>query len=141
MTRLLLVAVLALQIPVHAEQRVIVFTGRPFFKISEGGNNRTPEQLDLARAVSLECVISRIGEEYYWASREDTPLSRVESGAFITFVASNGAGYVRVIDRDWNGAASMMSETEALLELDPRWAPVRDHPRFEALLVKYGQAG
>ncbi len=28
----------------------------------------------------------------------------------------------------------------ALLELDPRWAPVRDHPRFEALLERYGRA-
>jgi TolB-like protein/DNA-binding winged helix-turn-helix (wHTH) protein/Tfp pilus assembly protein PilF len=29
----------------------------------------------------------------------------------------------------------------SLLELDPRWAPVRDHPRFKALKEKYGQAG
>lgn len=28
----------------------------------------------------------------------------------------------------------------ALLELDPRWAPVRDHPRFKALQEKYGHA-
>jgi len=26
-----------------------------------------------------------------------------------------------------------------LLKLDPRWDPLRDHPRFQALLEKYGQ--
>ena len=26
-----------------------------------------------------------------------------------------------------------------LLSLDPRWDPLRDHPRFQALLEKYGQ--
>ena len=25
------------------------------------------------------------------------------------------------------------------LRLDPRWDPLRDHPRFQALLEKYGQ--
>ena len=28
-----------------------------------------------------------------------------------------------------------------LLRLDPRWDPLRDHPRFQALLEKYGQEG
>jgi hypothetical protein len=28
----------------------------------------------------------------------------------------------------------------ASLELDPRWVPLRDHPRFEAVLEKYRQA-
>jgi serine/threonine-protein kinase len=27
------------------------------------------------------------------------------------------------------------------LRLDPRWDPIRDHPRFKALLAEYGAAG
>jgi hypothetical protein len=25
-----------------------------------------------------------------------------------------------------------------MMRLDPRWDPIRDHPRFKALLAKYG---
>lgn len=50
-------------------QATTVFAGIPAIKISEGGVERLKENLDRANAVNLECVISRIGEEYYWASR------------------------------------------------------------------------
>ncbi|MEK6263144.1 MAG: hypothetical protein AABP62_31590 [Planctomycetota bacterium] len=46
-------------------------------------------------ATNLECVISEIDGKFYWASRENVLMRRVESGAFITYVAANAAGYVR----------------------------------------------
>lgn len=49
---------------------------------------------------------------YFWASRENKPLSRVESGAFITFQALNASGYIRVTKSEMKQAASLMSETE-----------------------------
>src|SRR5262245_17350453 len=96
-----------------AMQVTTVFKGIPSIKISEGGNERKPEAIPRDRAVNLECVISRIGEDYYWASRENVPMVRIESGAFITFVAVNGSGYVRMIDPDMKKAAALMGETEA----------------------------
>jgi hypothetical protein len=95
-----------------AQAPTTVFRGRPAVKISEGGVERTPEQVPRERAVNLECVISRIGNSYYWASRENVQMSRTDGGAFTTYVAVNGAGYVRVLNPEAKAAASAMSGTE-----------------------------
>lgn len=94
-------------------QVVTVLKGVPSVKISEGGTERQPELLTRETAVNLECVISRIGDDYYWASRENTEMVRLEGGAFITYLAVNGSGYVRVIAPDMKQAAALMSETAA----------------------------
>ena len=91
---------------------VTIFKGRPSVKISEGGIDRTPEQVARDRAINLECVISQIGSSYYWASRENLQLSRIDSGGFVTYVATNGAGYVRVVKPEAKAAAALMSGTE-----------------------------
>jgi hypothetical protein len=39
-------------------------------------------------------------------------MVRVEAGAFITFIAANGAGYVRIVKPSMKTDASLMSETE-----------------------------
>lgn len=39
-------------------------------------------------------------------------MLRKESGAFITFVAVDGSGYVRIISPEMKDAASLMAETE-----------------------------
>jgi len=90
-----------------------VFAGRPAVKISEGGIERLAEDLPRERAVNLECVISKIGENYYWASRENTALVQVDAGAFVTFVAANGSGYVRVVKPGMKSAAALLGGTEA----------------------------
>ena len=95
-----------------AQAPTTVFRGRPAVKISEGGVERTPEQVPRERAVNLECVISRIGNSYYWASRENLQLSRIDGGAFSTYVAVNGAGYVRILNPEAKAAASAMSDAE-----------------------------
>ena len=95
-----------------AQTPTTVFKGRPSLKISEGGIERTPEQVPRDRAINLECVISQIGTSYYWASRENVPMARVDSGAFLTYVAANGAGYVRVAKPEAKAAAALMSGTE-----------------------------
>ena len=108
--------VLALWVCVVSDARaqaVTVFKGIPTVKISEGGIERLPESLPRERAVNSACVVSRIGDDYYWASRENKRMVRVESGAFITYVAINGAGYVRVIQPSMKQLAALMGETEA----------------------------
>jgi hypothetical protein len=88
------------------------FKGKPILKISEGGLNRITDELEPGKAADLLCVISKIGEEYYWASRENTPMRRTESGAFITYFATNGIGYVRVVNPKMKASASLMDQTE-----------------------------
>jgi hypothetical protein len=89
-----------------------VFRGRPVLKISEGGVERLPERISADKGVNLECVVSRIGDSYYWASRDNVGLQRSESGAFVTYTALNGAGYIRMINAESKAAASLMSPTE-----------------------------
>ena len=89
-----------------------VFIGFPKKKVSEGGLDRVEENLTREKAANLRSVISRIGDRYYWASRENVQMVKIESGAFITFLAVNGAGYVRVIKPEFKQIASRMSKTE-----------------------------
>ena len=99
--------------PNHSQTAETVFIGFPEIKVSEGGLNRTPAKLIGKDAANLRCIISRIGDEYYWASRENVRLVKIDGGgAFTTFLATNGAGYVRIIKPHFKEAASLMSETE-----------------------------
>jgi hypothetical protein len=95
-----------------AQSAATVFKGRPSVKISKGGVERMPEQLPRERAIKLECVIRRIGDKYYWASRENVEMVKLESGAFVTYIALNGSGYVRTISQESKNVASLSSTTE-----------------------------
>lgn len=97
---------------VHAQSRT-VFSGVPVVKVSEGGVERLPEVLPRDKAVDVACAITEIGGKYYWATRENKEMVRRTSGAFITYIAVDGSGYVRVVDPSAKAAASLMSPTEA----------------------------
>jgi hypothetical protein len=101
--------------PLYPQSVVTEFAGVPSMKISEGGIERVPATMTRQEAANLHCIISRIGEDYFWASRENKPMVRLDTGgSFITFVAIDGAGYVRVTKpEDKKIAALLLSETEA----------------------------
>lgn len=90
-----------------------VFRGLPAFKISEGGVERIPEALTRQTAANLIVVISKIGNDYLWASRENVPLIEIDSIAYTTFVAVNGSGYVRVLKPERKRAAGVLGGPEA----------------------------
>lgn len=96
----------------HAQSRT-VFNGVPAIKISEGGLERLPEALPTEKATNLRCVISEIGGKYYWATRENKELTRRSAGAFITYSAVDGSGYIRVIDPAYKAAVALASPTES----------------------------
>jgi len=81
-------------------------------KISEGGIERIPEKLQPKDAGNLKCIISEINGKYYWASRENKSLNRNESGAYITFFALDGSGYIRIIKSNFKDAVSILGNTE-----------------------------
>ena len=90
-----------------------MFTGLPAQKVSESGLDRRVDSVVRDAAVNLRCVVSEIGGKFYWASRDNKELVRLRSGAFTTFVAVDGSGYVRIIDPAQKAAVSLMSATEA----------------------------
>ena len=105
----------ALPFPSFGQSRT-VFTGVPNVKISEGGSGRLVEAVPRSQAANLQCVISEIGGKYYWATRGNKELSRNVGGAFITYIAVDGSGYVRIIDPQRKSIPSSMSETEATFD-------------------------
>ena len=98
--------------PLSAQAAETVFSGRPTLQVLETAVNRESKRLNDVEADGYQAVMSKIGDRYYWASRENRALVRLESGAFITYLAIDGSGYVRVIDPRFKAAASLMSETE-----------------------------
>jgi hypothetical protein len=95
-----------------APQATTAFKGLPVVKISEGGIERIPAVVPHDQAANLECVISKISDDYYWASRENKLMVRIDGAAFITYVAIDGAGYVRVVAPGMKSSVSLMGETE-----------------------------
>ena len=87
---------LTIAAPIFAKD-MIIFTGVPEIKISEGGINRVPENLSKDNALKFKCTVTKIDDKYYWTSRENVELKPIASGTFITYWAVNGSGYVRVI--------------------------------------------
>lgn len=93
---LLTLLFLAIAVPLFAKE-LVVFTGVPEIKISEGGINRVPENLTKDKAIKVKCTITKNDDKYYWTSRENVELVSISSGAFITFWAVNSSGYVRIV--------------------------------------------
>ena len=98
---------------VHAQEvEEIVFSGIPALKISEGGVNRVVENIKTNQVSGLKCIITKIGEKYFWTTRNNVEMIPVKSGIFLTLVAVSGAGYVRIILPEHKGASALMDETE-----------------------------
>ena len=97
-----------------AQSAVTILSGEPtIIKISEGGTERVAEPIGLSQGRALRCVISQVGSFYYWASRNNLQLARIDGPVFVTYVAMNGSGYIRVLKPDARAAAALISPTEA----------------------------
>ena len=104
MKKAILASIIFLIIAVSAfAEQSIVFTGVPEIKISEGGVRRVPETLTKDKAIKFKCTITKADDKYYWASRENVELAPIASGAFITYWAINGSGYVRLVRPEMKG--------------------------------------
>jgi hypothetical protein len=86
---------LAAALDASAQART-VFAGIPSVKVTESGTQRAVENIPREKAANLSIVISEIGGKYYWATRDNRELARSVSGAFTTYTAVDGVGYVRV---------------------------------------------
>ena len=100
---------------VQAEEDEILFVGYPVVKISEGGVDRVVQKMKGAESEEVKCVIVRSEKDktYYWLSREKTELTPVVSGGFVTFIAKNGSGYIRVTSLEHADGVKLMGETES----------------------------
>jgi hypothetical protein len=97
---------------VAAQAQSTIFTGLPTLKITEGGVERSADKLDRATASSLFCVINEKDGKFYWETRGNKPLLKIDSNAFVIYVAVDGSGYVRVLKPEFKKAAASISATE-----------------------------
>ena len=79
----------------------IVFSGTPKMKVSTDGTQASTEKISGKKASEFRCTISKIGDKYYWTTRENLEMIPSASGIYITFMASNGAGYVKIVNPEF----------------------------------------
>ena len=84
--------------PFFANAQQLEFQGYPVEKVSTDGKKTDRKELTKIESKEYIVTITKNGETYSWASRGNTPLIKIQSGVFITYLATNGAGYIRVID-------------------------------------------
>jgi len=110
---LIMMVILPMVVPgsTYAQSKT-VFSGVPLVKISEGGISRVPEELPREISVNLGCLISELEGRYYWATRNNKELIRHDSDNFLTFVAIDGSGYVRIIKKEKKRLVSSFDITE-----------------------------
>ena len=87
---------------VFSQEEVVVFVGHPEVRVNTnflGVDSR--EELSPEEVEEFTCVISRIGEKFYWKSREKSgqdDLEMVKSGSFhyITFRRKSSTDYIKI---------------------------------------------
>lgn len=126
----LIVALLTLSGDLQASQ--VVLDGVPRTRISESGTDRMVERLSLEDAEESACVVRRDGNRYYWATRENIELRRHEHGTFVTFVAVDGSGYIRVFD------PAMRTMFDGLNESDGDYDYLEHFPLGLTTITYYG---
>ena len=79
-----------------AQDYTLVFEGRPLRKVESSFERIVPSTLSSEDAFKYAVRIVERQGKYYWGSREMRELVRHEAGAYITFVAVDGSGYIRI---------------------------------------------
>lgn len=94
--RLLMLFVAAIPTPLLGAD--LEFEGTPSVRVLVTAGVAQTESLTPIQAKEFRVVIVRDGEGFVWASRNNVPLIKRESGAYVTYVAATGAGYVRIFN-------------------------------------------
>jgi hypothetical protein len=74
------------------------FEGTPGTKVEVTLGAVSSEKVPKGEALQHRVLITREGDQYFWASRNNTPLYRLDSGDYVTYIAATGVGYVRVLN-------------------------------------------
>jgi len=130
---MLMVALLVL-IPkvLNGQPNNVVLDGVALVRISETGSNRIVETLE-EEVAEVTSVVQKIGNRYLWTTRDNTELRRYDHGTFITYVAEDGSGYIRVFDQD------MRTMFDGLNELDGVFDYLEHFPLGLTTVTYYGR--
>lgn len=90
----------------------VEFSGIPLRKVEIDEKGETAYKVKPEDKGKYQVVITKEGDDYFWTSRGGIQLVRVESGAYITYVAINGAGYVRTLSPAMREMFSKLTESQ-----------------------------
>lgn len=95
----ILIAVLFIvsNLSVVFSEDLIVFEGKPYVSVTVSGDSPIVKKLSKSEALEYKCRIVKIKDKFYWASRENVELRRVESGIYVIFQQVGGVGYVKIL--------------------------------------------
>lgn len=96
--RILAFAILALSpVVCFAQTEVVVIKGTPIIQSKSSVEESKNFQLSESQQAESRLIITKIGQKYYWSSRQDRELTKHESGIYTTFLETKGAGYVKAM--------------------------------------------
>jgi hypothetical protein len=84
----------------------IVFRGTPTIRVLSTADNDQRTKLEADAGAKNECVIVQRGKKYYWQSRGNELMTRIDSSQFTYFVHTGGAGYVKIFTGVRDAAAA-----------------------------------
>jgi hypothetical protein len=94
----------------------IIFEGYPVTKFENYGIESTKDFLSSSDSTGYKVQITKQGDKFYWATRGNVQLHPKISGVYVTYIAVNGAGYVRTYNekmmRLYNSLPVSQKQTE-----------------------------
>lgn len=84
-------------LPFVANAAEVIFEGYPVKKIETNENSSNTSLLTKSQSPEYKVTIVKDGENYYWATRGNLQVIPLQSGFYVTYLAVNGAGYVRTL--------------------------------------------
>jgi len=82
------------------EVEVLVLSGVPTVRADTSINGSISTELTASQGFEFRLLITKVGDRYFWKSRENRELVYFRSSSFDYFVSPVGAGYIKVNWRD-----------------------------------------
>jgi tetratricopeptide (TPR) repeat protein len=110
---------------------------------------RSPEDHRLHSALGITYAFLGLTDEAIREGRRATELYPLSKDAFYGLIPQEDLAFIYTTLGEHEAALELIESllsvpsriSTPFLELDPRWTPLRDHPRFQQLLEKYREVG
>ena len=78
-------------------QEAVIFHGIPSKRIERTADFSRSEIITGIESQSSAVRITKVGDKYFWASRDGIELQHYTDGIYVTYFAVDGSGYIRTL--------------------------------------------
>ncbi|HAJ77319.1 MAG TPA: hypothetical protein DCM64_12820 [Gammaproteobacteria bacterium] len=89
---------LLLHLPHATGQEQLIFEGLPSKRIERTTDNTHTATISGLESRSAAVRITKSGDNYFWESQNNTPMTKIGDGIYVTYLAIDGSGYVRTLN-------------------------------------------